>query len=110
MKTIFRTLIVALCGFLAVGCCCNSAERELYSSLPFDMPKVERPDIPNREVSVCDFGGVGDGVTLNTEAFAKAFAHLAAKGGGRVMVPAGVWFTGPIVLENNTELHLSEDA
>ena len=109
MKPLFRTLIVALCGIFAVGCC-GTAENDIYSSLPFDMPKVERPDIPNRVVSVCDFGGVGDGVTLNTEAFAKAFSHLAQKGGGKVEVPAGVWLTGPIVLENNTELHLDEEA
>ncbi|MBQ5669557.1 MAG: glycoside hydrolase family 28 protein, partial [Tidjanibacter sp.] len=109
MKPLFRTLVVALCGIFAVGCC-GTTESELYSSLPFDMPKVERPDIPNRVVSVCDFGGVGDGVTLNTEAFAKAFSHLAQKGGGKVEVPAGVWLTGPIVLENNTELHLDEEA
>ena len=109
MKPLFRTLVVALCGIFAVGCC-GTTESELYSSLPFDMPKVERPDIPNRVVSVCDFGGVGDGVTLNTEAFAKAFSYLAQKGGGKVEVPAGVWLTGPIVLENNTELHLDEEA
>ncbi|MBQ2797389.1 MAG: glycoside hydrolase family 28 protein [Tidjanibacter sp.] len=110
MKPLFRTLIVALCGLLTVGCCGGTTEKEIYSDLPFEMPQVERPDIPNREVSVCDFGGVGDGVSLNTEAFAKAFAHLSEKGGGRVVVPAGVWLTGPIVLENHTELHLSEDA
>ncbi len=109
MKNLFRTLMIALFGIVAVGCSCN-CEGNLYDNLPFEMSRVARPEIPNRVVSVVDFGGVGDGVTLNTEAFCKAFAHLASKGGGRVDVPAGVWLTGPIVLENNTELHLSEDA
>lgn len=110
MKPTFRTLLVALCGLVTVGCCQKSSDEKIYSALPFEMQKVARPEIPNRQVTVTDFGGVGDGVTLNTEAFAKAFAHLASKGGGKVVVPAGVWLTGPIVLENHTELNLDEDA
>lgn len=107
-------MLVALAGTLAIGCCNSSKEAadtaQLYKNLPFEMNEVARPDIPALTVSIEDFGGKGDGVTLNTEAFAKAFSLLATKGGGKVEVPAGVWFTGPIVLENNTELHLSEDA
>lgn len=110
MKPTLRTLLVALCGLVTVGCCQKSSDEKIYSALPFEMQKVARPEIPNRQVTVTDFGGVGDGVTLNTEAFAKAFAHLASKGGGKVVVPAGVWLTGPIVLENHTELNLDEDA
>lgn len=110
MKPTFRTLLVALCGLVTVGCCQKSSDEKIYSALPFEMQKVARPEIPNRQVTVTDFGGVGDGVTLNTEAFAKAFAHLASKGGGKLVVPAGVWLTGPIVLENHTELNLDEDA
>ncbi len=82
----------------------------LYENLPFEMERVPRPEIPAREASVADFGGVGDGITLNTEAFASAIDHLAAQGGGRVVVPQGVWFTGPIVFKNNIELHLDENA
>lgn len=111
MKHFLRTLLIALAGTVAVGCGTQEVvDNALYENLPFEMSKVETPDIPSRTVSIVDFGGVGDGVTINTEAFAKAFAHLASKGGGRVEVPAGVWFTGPIVLENHTELHLDEDA
>ncbi len=109
MKRLLRNLTLALIAIAAFACC-GDKQTDIYDNLPFEMDPVERPDIPNRTVSVEDFGGVGDGVTLNTGAFAKAFAHLASQGGGRVEVPAGVWFTGPIVLENNTELHLSEDA
>ena len=94
MKPLFRTLVVALCGIFAVGCC-GTTESELYSSLPFDMPKVERPDIPNRVVSVCDFGGVGDGVTLNTEAFAKAFSHY--KESARIYNEDNYNYTAPLV-------------
>lgn len=77
---------------------------------PFEMPHVARPAIPADTVSVADFGGVGDGHTLNTAAFAAAIDALAARGGGRVEVPEGVWFTGPIVLKDNIELHVGQNA
>lgn len=77
---------------------------------PFEMPEIPRPSIPERSVCVADFGGTGDGSTLSTQAFATAIATLAAEGGGRVTVPAGVWYTGPIVLPDRTELHLERNA
>lgn len=82
----------------------------LYENLPFEMELVERPSIPAREVLITDFGGVGDGITPNTEAFERAIDHLAQKGGGRLHLPQGVWFTGPIVLKDNIELNLDQNA
>ena len=82
----------------------------LYRDLPFDMPRVNLPVFPDNRVSITDFGGVGDGVTLNTEAFAKAMDALSQKGGGTLDVPFGVWFTGPIVFKSNINLHLEEGA
>lgn len=106
-----------LFGFAAVAMACQSTAPEsqasldaIYQNLPFEMERVARPIIPNREVSVADFGGVGDAITLNTEAFESAIEHLVEQGGGRVVVPEGVWFTGPIVLKDNIELHLDENA
>ena len=82
----------------------------LYSNLPFDMPRVAIPVFPDNQVSITDFGGIGDGVTLNTEAFAKAMDVLSNKGGGTLNIPFGVWFTGPIVFKSNINLHLEEGA
>ncbi len=82
----------------------------LYENLPFSMPKLEVPVFKNNTVSVSDFGGKGDGIALNTEAFSKAIETLSKKGGGILNVPAGVWFTGPIVLKSNINLHLDKGA
>lgn len=82
----------------------------LYENLPFKMERVARPVIPDLRVSVKDFGGVGDGVTLNTEAFAKAMKHLSDKGGGHLDVPAGIWLTGPIEILSNCDLHVTLNA
>lgn len=82
----------------------------MYKDIKFDMPRVERPVIPDTRVSLTDFGAVGDGLIKNTGAFAKAIAHLAAKGGGHLDVPSGIWLTGPIVLDDNIDLHLEAGA
>lgn len=70
-----------------------------------------RPARDSFEYGQCRrFRRLGDGHTLNTAAFADAIAALAARGGGRVVVPEGVWYTGPIELKDNTELHLEQNA
>ncbi len=51
----------------------------LYKDLPFGMQKLDKPVFPSNQVSVADFGGVADGVTLNTEAFEKAMDALGKK-------------------------------
>lgn len=63
------------------------------------MRAVAEPKIPDYEVRLTDFGGVADGTTMNTEAFRKAIAALAQRGGGRLTVARGVWLTGPIELK-----------
>ena len=81
-----------------------------YQNLPVELKQVVSFDIPDNTVSIADFGGVGDGAALNTEAFRKAISALTKKGGGRLVVPQGVWLTGPIVLKDNIDLHIERNA
>lgn len=108
------TTLVA-CGLLTLFASCRQAEagyeyESLYEGLPFDMTRVTAPVFPDREVCLNDFGAVGDGTHLCTEAFAKAIDALEGQGGGKLVVPAGVWFTGPVVLKSNINLHLEKGA
>jgi polygalacturonase len=82
----------------------------LYKNLPFDMPRIEESKFPSRTVSITDFGAVGNGKDLCTEAFKKAMNEVSSKGGGTIRVPVGVWFTGPIVFKSNINLHLESGA
>ena len=61
-------------------------------------------------ISVKDFGAVGDGVTLDTEAIQAAIDRTAGKGGGVVTVPEGTYLCGSIWLKRNVELHLEAGA
>lgn len=77
---------------------------------PFPMPQLTRPEFPARVIDIRDHGAIAGGEVKNTAAFAEAIATCAAAGGGRVLVPAGRWLTGPIHLKSNIDLHLAEGA
>ena len=62
------------------------------------------------EFDVSRYGAVGDGKTLNTEAFSKAIDACTAAGGGTVVVPAGRYLVGTIIIKSNVELHLQNGA
>ena len=81
-----------------------------YESLPTPVKAVVPVVIPQNVVNLKDCGAVGDGVTLCTEAFQKGISQLSKLGGGRLLIPEGVWLTGPIVLKDNIELHLEKNA
>ena len=81
-----------------------------YQNLPVPMNEPMLPTIPEYTVQLTDFGGVGDGVTDNTEAFTKAISALNKKGGGHLVVTAGIFVTGPIVLKDRIDLHLERNA
>ncbi|WP_281335828.1 glycoside hydrolase family 28 protein [Flavobacterium eburneipallidum] len=87
----------------------NSAE-EAYPGLEFKMAKVKEPIIPNNSVNIKDFGAVNGGYVLNTKAFADAIEAVSKKGGGKVIIPPGIWLTGPIILKSNLELHAQSGA
>ena len=73
--------------------CKNSIDETIYKELPFNMPKVEQPSFPDYTVSILQFGAKSDGTTLNTKAINDAIKAVNAKGGGKVVIPEGLWLT-----------------
>lgn len=57
-----------------------------------------------------DFGAVADNQTLNTAAIQRAIDACAASGGGEVVVPAGIFVTGSLMLKSDVTLRLSPGA
>ena len=115
--------LLKMAGFvpviLGMLCACQSTSTEqhndtyiedLYEALPFDMPVVQRPSFPDYQVDIRDFGAKADGETLNTEAINNAIKAVSEKGGGKVVIPEGLWLTGPVVLQNNVNLHVEKNA
>lgn len=74
--------------------------------VPFSMPKIVEPSFPDRDCPITEFGAVPGGKVLNTESIRKAIASCEQKGGGRVVVPKGLWLSGAIHLKSNINLHV----
>jgi hypothetical protein len=71
---------------------------------------MEASAMDKRTFNVLDFGAVPDGKTLNTQALQEAIDAAFKNGGGRVVLPEGIFLTGSIVLRNGVELYLEDDA
>lgn len=68
------------------------------------------PVFPKKDFLITAYGAVGDGKTMNTLAFKNAIEDCSKSGGGRVIVPLGIFLTGAIYLESNVNLHLADSA
>ena len=60
--------------------------------------------------NIKDYGAVGDGKTLNTEAINNTIIACSKAGGGTVLVPAGRFITGTVQLKSNITLFLDKEA
>ena len=113
----FLFALVSAWGFFNA---CNAqkasvSEQSFTESFPMErMLKLEKsikePKFRNATYNIRDFGAVADGKTMNTEFIKKAIQKCSQEGGGKVVVPAGKFLTGPIHLENNVNLHLEDGA
>ncbi len=91
--TEYRTLAVSVVGMVCLGL--------FGGQRTWGAPGV---------VNILDHGAVADAATLNTAALQKAIAVCAEQKGGTVLVPAGVYHTGPIQLQSNVTLQLEAGA
>jgi polygalacturonase len=60
--------------------------------------------------NITKYGAKADGIFLNTKSINDAIEACSKKGGGVVLIPTGLWMTGPIVLKSNVNLHLQHNA
>ncbi|MBZ4043896.1 glycoside hydrolase family 28 protein [Flavobacterium hibisci] len=107
----FRMLLAVLtisCAGKAVAQ--KSKSNGTYDNIEFKMAKVNEPKIPKNIVNLKDFGAVNGGYVLNTKAFEDAISALSKKGGGKLIIPPGIWLTGPIILKSKIELHAQTGA
>ncbi|GGH06234.1 glycoside hydrolase [Sphingobacterium alkalisoli] len=109
MKKLLYILILVIIGVQ------GKAQETVWTSVKQPLKEVKalkkqivKPKFRNKDYSITDFGAVGDGTTKNTQAIADAIAKCHADGGGRVVVPKGIFLTGAIHLKSNVNLHLAD--
>ncbi|MFD3000693.1 glycoside hydrolase family 28 protein [Pontibacter toksunensis] len=74
------------------------------------MQQINPPTFPDKDFLVTNYGAVGNGTVDASAAIRKAIEACSSEGGGRVVVPAGKYLSGPIYLESNVNLHLEKGA
>jgi polygalacturonase len=81
-----------------------------WKGLDSILGQIKAPVFRDKDYLVTSFGAAGNGTTNCTEAFRKAIETCNREGGGRVVVPAGNFLTGPIHLKSNVNLHVMKGA
>lgn len=111
-----KTLISLAAFFLCVSSSfaegiVERAQKAWKDVYPHVEARIKAPTFPDKDYNILDFGKKSkkEGF-LYTKMINKAIEKCHADGGGRVIVPAGTWLTGPINLLSNVNLHLEEGA
>lgn len=71
---------------------------------------VKLPEIKDFTCDIREFGAVHGGIVSNTKAIQSAIQACFENGGGHVVIPQGIWLTGPIKLLSGIDLHLEKGA
>ncbi len=74
------------------------------------LPVIQKVQFKKDSFNIIKFGAIADGITLNTKSINAAIAACNKNGGGVVVIPPGLWMSGPIVLLSNTNLYLAANA
>lgn len=77
---------------------------------PKILARIKPPTFKKKDFSILKFGAKAGGEVDNREAINNAIDAANKAGGGRVVVPSGVFLTGAIRLKSNVNLHISKGA
>lgn len=102
------TVILILLSWIFILSCNNQPLRD-SDKTEFHF-ELKAPVFPDKRFDITQFGAVGDGIIMNTDAISKAINECTQSGGGSVIIPAGIWLTGPIQLKSNVNLLIKKGA
>jgi len=90
------------------GAAAQAPAADLWSEAAVIRRRIVPPQFPDRTFDVTRYGA-RPGADAS-RALSQAIEECHRRGGGRVVVPAGRFVSGPIVLRSNVDLHLDEGA
>ena len=104
-----RTIkLILLCLLLSGTTFAQNWNDALYRQIE---ERVKEPVFQNTVINITKYGAsVKTSATKNQKAINKAIETCSKKGGGKVIVPAGTFETGPITLKSNVNLEIQKDA
>lgn len=83
------------------------ASDDPWAAVPAILSRIKPPIFPARDFEITRFGARPNDAS---EGFRRAIDAAAQAGGGRVVVPEGVWLTGAIHLKSGVNLHVAKGA
>ena len=113
-----KKLLIYLSAALMLASCDVSSQyqtttqkhvKEICKQAPFKM-SITVPKFPGMVYNVLDYGADPTGNVLSHEAIQQAIDLCTQAGGGTVLIPAGVYVTGPIELKSNVRLYTEYNA
>jgi len=105
MKTTIFTALMLTVSSLIYG---QTAKTKTFSWN--NLPVINKPVFKKDTFNIVKYRAVADGIYLNTDAINNAISDCSKKGGGVVLIPAGLWLSGPIYLKSGVNLHLKQGA
>ena len=104
--------LICVCFIVGVFFFCDSGSPQVsaWNKVPEILSRIVPPVFPDQDFSITDFGAVGDGESDCTAAIQSAVKACSKAGGGRVVIPAGIYMTGAIHLKSNICLHIEKNA
>ncbi len=106
-KTLILGTLLAAFGFANA----QQVMDEAFDQANNIVQSIRKTAFQDRTFNITEYGAVaGDPTKLCHEAIDLAILACTQAGGGTVVVPAGVFHTGPITLKSNVNLHLEEGA
>jgi polygalacturonase len=103
-----KNLIIAFLTLIVVSVA--QADQPEWNQVPKILKRIVAPKFPKRDFVITNYGAVADGKTDCTAAISNAIDACVKAGGGRVVIPAGEFLTGPIHLQSNVNLHLETNS
>ena len=105
MKTIFLWSVIFL---LSTPFLLKASEPWLKADSILEI--IKEPQFPDRNFKITDYKGKAGGSFDNTKIINRLIDRCSKSGGGKIVIPEGIFFTGPITLKSNVNLHLEEGA
>lgn len=105
MKQFFITLSLMVFAAVCHAQQWNEAEYQQIEQA------IRKPVFAQRDFLITKYGAKPSAsAAQNQKAINRAIAECSKRGGGRVVIPAGVWLTGAVRLQSKVNLYLSEGA
>jgi polygalacturonase len=106
-RVLNNTMLFLLTIFILINCSTTQQQASGWDQVPDILAQIVAPTFPDRNFDITQYGAVGDGTTDCSDAIRQAMTSCNTAGGGRVVIPAGKFLTGPIHLKSNVNLHLA---